>query len=84
MLDDVKHTFVGRPQEEGMKQCNSKFSLSKKPRLSDPGGVGALQKVVGGAVARSPTWNLHTTQSNYFAPTKQEGCQSSRLAVTKD
>jgi hypothetical protein len=23
--DDVKHTFVGRPQEEGMKQCSSSF-----------------------------------------------------------
>ena len=27
--------------------------------------------------------NLHTTQSNYFAPTKQEGCQSPRLAENK-
>ena len=23
--DGVKHTFVGRPQEEGMKQCSSSF-----------------------------------------------------------
>ena len=30
-----------------------------------------LLKVVGGAVTRSPTWDLHTTQSKYFAPTKQ-------------
>ena len=36
-------------------------------------GATILQKVVGdshGAI-RSPTWNLHTTQSQYFAPTKQ-------------
>ena len=48
-LDDVKHTFVGRPQEEGMKQCSSKFSLSMKPSLSNLGGVVALLKVVNDA-----------------------------------
>jgi hypothetical protein len=34
-LDGVNHTLVGRPQEEGMMQFNSKFSLRKKPRLSN-------------------------------------------------
>ena len=71
MLDGVKHTFVGRPQEEGMMQSSSKFSLSMKPRFIEPVGAVALQKVVGGVITRSPTWNLHTTQSSYFAATKQ-------------
>ena len=34
-LDGVNHTLVGRPQEEGMMQFSSKFSLRKKPRLSN-------------------------------------------------
>ena len=31
---DVKHTPIGRPQEEGMMQSSSKFSLSMKPRFN--------------------------------------------------
>ena len=47
----------------------------KETKVIGPVGAAALlhttkvnHKVVGGAVNRSPTWNLHTTQSNYFAP----------------
>ena len=47
--------FVGRPQEEGIKQCSSKFFLSMKPRLLNPGGVVALQKVVGGGIWHGAT-----------------------------
>ena len=58
------------------------FSLSKKPRLSIQEELESAQKVVSCKCGATPvlTWNLHTTQSNYFAPTKQEGCQSPRLA----
>ena len=45
----------------------------KETKVIEPVGAATLQKVVGGShgAIRSPTWNLHTTQSNYFAPTKQ-------------
>ena len=58
------------------------FSLSKKPRLSIQEELESAQKVASCKCGATPvlTWNLHTTQSNYFAPTKQEGCQSPRLA----
>ena len=40
-------------------------------KVIKPVGATTLLKVVGGAVTGSPTWNLHTTQSQYFAPMKQ-------------
>ena len=45
----------------------------KETKVIEPVGAATLQKVVGGShgAIQSPTWNLHTTQSKYFAPTKQ-------------
>ena len=65
-------------------EWSSKFSLSMKPRLNRP--VGGSESSEGwchwrwqGALPVSATtWNLHTTQPNYFAPTVQWGCQSHR------
>ena len=39
-LDDMDHTFAGRPQEKGMMQQSVSFPLITKPRLSDPVGLG--------------------------------------------
>ena len=60
------------------------LSLNMKPRLNRP--VGGSESSEGWCHWRwqsalpvsATTWNLHTTQSNYFAPTIQWGCQSQR------
>jgi hypothetical protein len=78
---------------------NSKFSLSKKPRfnrlvgernnfqrllLADFGN-GSREFVYGGCLAApAVTWNLHTTQLRYFAPTCSEVVNLTGLLKTKD
>ena len=65
--DDVDHTFVGRPKRKVWSSVAA-VSLSMKPRFNRTSrSKKSLLKFVSGAL----TWNLHTTQSNYFAPTKQ-------------
>ena len=59
-------------------------SLRMKPRFNRPVGArNHFWRLLVAPFTRSPTWNLHTTQSNYFAPTKQWGCQSHQLAENK-
>jgi hypothetical protein len=70
---------------------NSKFSLSKKPRFNRPVGernyfwrlmlIGFWQ---GALPALEATWNLHTTQPRYFAPTCSEVVNLTGLLKTKD
>jgi hypothetical protein len=58
---------------------NSKFSLSMKPKFNRPvGEKNHFWKVVaswlwqGALPVSATTWNLYTTQPNYFAPTYSE------------
>jgi hypothetical protein len=45
----------------------------------------APEKVFDGAVsAPAATWNLHTTQPNYFAPTYSEVVNLTGLLITND
>ena len=73
MGDDVKPHVHWETPRGRYDVVQKQFSLSKKPMLSNPGGIRSAQKVVSytRGATRVLTWNLHTTQSNYFAPTKQ-------------
>ena len=83
-LDGVDHTFVGEPQEEGMMQYRSSFSLITKLRLSNPVGLKEGLARCQRCRLQQLTWICTQSQTNYFAPTKQKGCQSLRLAEHKE
>ena len=85
--DDVKPHVCWETPRGRYDVVQQQFSLSKNPRLSIQEELESSQKVASCKCGATPvlTWNLHTTQSSYFAPKKQEGCQSPRLAEkTKD
>ena len=78
-------TTRGRYDEHG-----SKFSLSKKLRFNQTSRRReSLLKVLlsdywqGALPASATTWNLHTTQPKYFAPTYSEVVNLTGLAENK-
>jgi len=74
----VKLHVRWEPQEEGMMSAAASFPSVRNQGLIEPvGSQGSSEGCWWLNVARrntresAATWNLHTRQSNYFAPTKQ-------------
>ena len=65
-------------------QRSRSFPLITKPRLSNPAGLGEGLEGINDAVYRLLTWTCTQSPTNYFAPTKQRGCQSLWLAKHKE
>ena len=84
VIDGMDHTFAGEPHEEGMMQHSSSFPLIAKPRLSDPVGLGEGLARCQRRRLRQLTWTCTQSRTNYFAPTKQRGCQALWLAEHKE
>ena len=72
-LDDVDHMFAGEPPRGRYDAAKQQFPLITNSRLSDLVGLGE-------GLGR---WQS-TLTNKYFAPTKQRGCQSLRLAEHKE
>jgi hypothetical protein len=79
------------PQEEGVMSIAVSFPSVMKPKFNRPVGernhfwrlllTGFWQ---GALLAPAATWNLHTTQPRYFAPTCSEVVNLTGLLKTKD
>jgi hypothetical protein len=79
------------PQEQGYDERSSKFSLFMKREFNRPVGErNHFRRLLladfwqGALPAPASTWNLHTTQPRYFAPTCNEIVNLTGLLKTND
>jgi hypothetical protein len=80
-----------KPQEKGVMSTTVSFPSVMKPKFNRPvGEINHFWRLLltgfwqGALPALAATWNLHTTQPKYFAPTCSEVVSLTGLRKTKD